>query len=571
MLFLRSLGLGLRILRRQPSFAFSAIGVMALGIGATTAVFSVVRGVLLTPLPYREPDRVVLFRADVPGYVHQAALNREEWHAVRDRSDLFESVAVINESPGNLTAPDQMEAVIAASASDNFVETLGVSPVVGRTVTRKDVGKQFVAAVTISHDLWERRFQRDPQVVGREIEVNNLPMRIAGVLPKDFHLYLGPGVITPRVDVWFPRPLSYDDDDPFRGRIVIARLRRDVTIDTARAAIDALATRLVAEHPSSYLTGQLRLSIASLDQEVVSDVKPALAAVSGAVGFVLLVACANLANLLLARASARSRELAVRVSIGASRAQIVSQLVAEGMLVGALGAGGGLLIAHWCVDGLLLLAPATLPRREVIAVDATAALFAIVVAGLCAVAASLIPAWQATRTDAVSALKQDPATSRSAATIRGLLAAGQLALSLVLLIGAGLTGRAFVSLRAVPLGFEPDRALTVNIALHGQRFNPGTLEEARATRLVFYRQLTDAVRQIPGVEQVGVGFPIPLKGMLMVQRFSADDGGPQRQAEAMIALGGYLDALRVPLVAGRYLHRRGRQSAGRRRRRTPRA
>jgi putative ABC transport system permease protein len=554
MLFLRSLRHGVRIVRRHPSFAASAIAVMALGIGATTAVFSVVRGVLLTPLPYREPNRVVLFRADAPGWDHQAALNREELYALRDRSDLFESVAVLNESDGNLTAPpDQMEAIRAVSATDNFLETLGVSPILGRTVTRTDV-KTFVNAVTISYDLWERRFQRDPDIIGREIEVNNLPMRVVGVLPKPFQLYLGPGIITPKVDVWYPRPNSYDEE-AFRGRIVIARLRRDVTIDSARAAIDTLATRLVAEHPSSYPTGQLRLSIATLDHEVVSDVKPSLAALSGAVGFVLLVACANLANLLLARASVRSRELAVRVSIGASRRQIVSQLAAEGMLLGALGAGGGLLIAHWCVDGLLMLAPATLPRREAIGVDAIAALFAIVVAMLCAVAASLIPAWQAARTDAVSALKQDPASSRSAATIRGLLAAGQLALSLVLLIGAGLMGRAFVSLRAVPLGFEPDRALTMGVALHGQRFKQGTLDEAAALRLDFYQRLTDAVRQIPGVELAGVGFPVPMKGVSMVQRFTTDIDGTERQGESVITLAGYLEALRVPLVSGRYFTR----------------
>ena len=552
MLFLRNLRLGLRLLGRNPSFAASAIAVMALGIGATTAVFSVVKGVLLTPLPYREPGRVVLFRVNVPGYVHQAALNREEYFTLLDRLDLFESVAVLNESPGSLTSPDHMEAVTAASASDNFLETLGVSPILGRTPTRKDVGKGFVNAVTISHELWQRRFQSDPTVIGREIEINNRPMRIVGVLPQWFQLYLGPGVIPSRIDIWYPRPLSYDSDDPFRGRIVIARLRREVTIEQVRAAIDAMAARLVVDYPSSYSSGPLRLSVSSLDAEVVTEVRPALAALSGAVGFVLLVACANLANLLLARASARSRELAVRVSIGASRAHIISQLAAEGVLVGAIGAVVGLLIANWCVDGLLLLAPVTLPRREVIGVDGSAALFAVTVALVCAVVASLAPVWQATRTDTTTALKQDPASSRSTGVVRGVLAAGQLALSLVLLIGAGLMGRAFVSLRGVPLGFDADRALTMSIALHGQRFNPGTWEQAREVRREFYQRLTATIREIPGVEEVGVGFPLPLTGMTMVQRFTAGPGEVERQAEAVIAFSGYLEALRVPLIEGRH-------------------
>lgn len=554
MLFLRNLRFGLRSLRRQPSFAASAIAVMALGIGASTAVFSVVKGVLLTPLPFREPDRVVLVRADVPGWANQAALNREEFYAIRDSSELFESVGVINESPGSLTAPDQMEAVVAASASDNFLSTLGVEPVLGRTVTRKDVGNGWINAVAISDDLWERRYQRDPNVIGRPIEVNNLPMQIVGVLPRDFYLYLGPGVIAPRVDLWYPRPLSYDDSDPFRGRIVVARLKDGVTLETARAAMTALSARLMAEYPSSY-SGPLRLSVTTLDQEVVSDVKPALAALSGAVGFVLLVVCANLANLLLARASARSREVAVRVSIGASRGQIAAQLAAEGLLVGVLGAAGGLLLASWCVEGLLLLAPPTLPRREVIGVDGIAALFAIAASLACAILASVVPVWQATRTNAVASLKKDPGSSRGAATVRGLLSAGQLALSLVLLVGAGLMGRAFVSLRSVPLGFESERALTMSISLQGQRFNRGTLAEARVARLAFYRQLTDAVRQIPGVEQAGVGFPIPLKGITMVQRFATNLSEPERQAEAVITMGGYLETLGVSIVAGRPLTR----------------
>jgi putative ABC transport system permease protein len=555
MLFLRNLRFALRVLRRNPGFAASAIGVMALGIGASTAVFSVVKGVLLTPLPFRAPDRVVLVRADVPGWANQAALNREEFYAIRDSSDLFQSVGVINESQGSLTSPDQMEAVVAASASDDFLATLGVEPVMGRTVTRKDVGKDWINAVAISDDLWERRYQRDPNVIGRPIEVNNLPMRIVGVLPRDFYLYLGPGVMTPRVDLWFPRPLSYDDSDPFRGRIVIARLKEGVTLETARAAMTALSARLMAQYPSSYGGGPLRLSVTTLDQEVVSEVKPALAALSGAVAFVLLVACANLANLLLARASARSREVAVRVSIGASRGQIISQLGAEGVLVGLLGAAGGLLLASWCVEALLFLAPPTLPRREVIGIDGLAALFAVAASIACAILASLVPAWQSTRTNAVAALKKDPGSSRSAATVRGLLSAAQLALSLVLLVGAALMGRAFVSLRSVPLGFEAERALTMSIALQGQRFNRGTFAEGRAARLAFYHQLTDAVGQIPGVERAGVGYPGPLRGINMVQRFSTSLSEPERQAEAVITLGGYLEALGVSIVAGRSLTR----------------
>jgi predicted permease len=552
MILLRDLRYGVRILARNPPFAVAAVTLIALGIAATTAVFSVIRGVLLTPLPYGDPHRIVLFRADLPGFANQAALNREELFALRDRPDLFESVAVINESEGNLTEPDRMAAVTAVSASDNFLDTLGVAPLLGRPVTNRDIGERWVNAVVISDEAWHRHFNGDPQIVGRRIEVNNLPMTVAGVMPRGFRLYLGSGVPLPtRVDIWYPRGPGYDID-PFRGRVVIARLRAGVTLEAARAAVDAIARNLVAQHPAEYTGGALRLSLAPIDQDVVSTVKPALVAVSGAVAFVLLVACANLANLLLVRASARTRELALRVSIGASRAQVVRQLAVEGLVVGVPGAAAGLLLALWGVDALLLVAPSTLPLREAIEVDGAVAFFAMALSVTTAAAVSLVPALIATKSDIAGMLKDDPVSSRVAGTTRGLLLASQLALSLILLVGAGLMMRAFISMRSVPLGFDPDRVLTMGIALQGGRFGSGTLEEARIKRLAFYQQLAETVRQIPGVERAGVGLPLPLTGMTMNQRFSTGPNEPERQAESFIALAGYLETLRVPIVAGRY-------------------
>jgi putative ABC transport system permease protein len=548
--FLRDLRHGVRILAKNPAFAIAALGVMALGIGASTAVFSVLRGVLLTPLPYREPNRLVLFRVDLPGYAHQPALTSDEFLALREQSDLFDSVDAIVESDGNLTSPDDMAALNAVSISDTFFETIGVPLALGRPVARRDVGN--LRSVNISYELWQRRLQGDPAVLGRHIEINNNPMTIAGVLPRGFKAYFGPGAsVPPQVDVWYPRGKGYDDD-PFRGQVVVARLKRGVSLDTARAAVDALATNLVAAHPSTYRTGAMRLSLETLDREVASDVRPALLAVAGAVAFVLLVACANLTNLLLARASARTRELAVRISIGASRRRILAQLAAEGLAIGAFGAGGGLLLAQWGVEGLLLIAPAALPRREAIGVDTTVAAFAIVASLLCALLVSLVPAWQATKSDVAGMLKQDPASSRSTGTMRGLLVASQLALSLVLLVGAGLMARAFVSLRFVSLGFDPSQVATMYVSLHAGRFGTGTIEEARARRVVFYHQLLESARSVPGVQEIGAGFPIPLGAESMVQRVSLGPGLPERSTEGFISLAGYLDTLRVPIVAGRY-------------------
>ncbi len=552
MSLVRDLRYGLRILGRNRAFAVAAVAVVALGIGATTAVFSVVRGVLLTPLPYRDPSRIVLFRADLSGYPRQPLLNPDELFALRERSDLFESVAVINVSEGNFTAPEVMSAATAASVSDNFFETLGVRLMLGRSVNARDIGETWVNGVDIGYEAWQRHFHGDPQIVGRQIEVNNLPMTVVGVLPPGFSVSLGAGVAIPTsVDIFYPRAAGYDRD-PARSRVAIARLRPDIEIGTVRAAVSTIAARLVAEHPASYKTGPVRLSVGTLGSEVVGEVKPALAALAAAVAFVLLVACANLALLLLTRGSARGRELAVRVSIGATRGDIVRQLLSEALVVGAFGAITGLVLARWGVDVLLLLAPPTLPQRDAIGVDATVTAFALAVSVLAVLATSLVPAWHAAQSDVSGMLKQDPGGSRRTAVTRGLLVAAQLALSLVLLVAAGLMARAFAQLRAVPLGFDPSRTVAMDVALGLARFRSGSIEQARAERLAFYHQLTRSLRDVPGVQQVGFGFPIPFSGRLMNQPYSIGPGAPEHQAEGIIALAGFLEMLHVPLVSGRY-------------------
>jgi predicted permease len=529
----------------------AALSVMALGIGATTAVFSVLRGVLITPLPYRDPMQLVVFRADLPGLAHEPALTSLEFAALRERADLFDDVAAAVAANGNLTAPDDMAPMNAAAVSDNFLRTLGVAPVLGRAVQRGDTRQH--RSIDIGYEVWQRHFHGDPSIVGRAIEVNGEPMIVAGVLPRGFKAYLGSGVsLSPQMDLLYFRSSGYDED-PFRGNVVVARLRRGVTIEAAGAAVDVLAKNLVAAHPSSYRTGPVQLSLSPLAADVVRDVKPALIAATGAVALVLVVACANLANLLLARASARTREIAVRVSIGASRGRIVRQLLAEGLVIGAVGAAAGWLLAQWGVDALLALAPATLPRRETIAVDGTVALFTVTLAVAAALVASLVPAWHATRSGVAGGLKEDGA--HAAGVTRGLLVAAQLALSVVLLVGAGLMTRAFISLRSVPLGFDPHRAASLYVSLSGRRFGTGTLDEARARRREFYQQLVDDVRGAPGLMRAGLGFPVPLTGVSMAQRVSLGPDTPERQVEGFIALAGYLEALEVPLVAGRLFTR----------------
>jgi putative ABC transport system permease protein len=544
--FFRDLRFGVRALRRNPTFAAAALGLMAIGTGATTAVFSVVKGILLTPLPYREPNRIVLFRADLRGYPQQPLLTGEEKEALRDRTDLFESVASVYQSEGNLTSGDEIRAVRAAAVSENFLETLGVTPAVGRSVSHPDNGTLLLNTVDISDDVWRRDFSGDPDIVGRRIEINNSPRTVAGVLPKTFRLLIGAGVAVDAQEDLVFLDRGGDGMNTYRGFTVIARLRRGVTVAAAQAAIDTLMATFVAEHSGSYSGGPARVSLRPIDQDVVSQVRPALLAIAGAVGFVLAVTCANLMNLLLARASTRSRELALRAAVGASRAQILGQLVAEGVVIGVLGACGGLLVALWAVDGLRLLAPAALPQRGAIAVDRVVAAGAMVAGLVTAMLVSLVPAWGAAKTAFTPVLKRDPASSRGAAVTRGALVAGQFAVSLVLLIGAGLMIRAFVSLHSTPLGFDPYGAMTMKVHLQLQRFN------TTARKLQFYRQLQTNASRLPGADRIGIGLPVPMGGDPLIERFSLGPQQPEHQAEGVVALSGYLEALRVRLISGRY-------------------
>jgi putative ABC transport system permease protein len=473
---LRDVRYGLRILVRNPSYAAAALAVMALGIGASTAVFTVVRAVLLQPLPYREPNRLVLFRADAPGYTRYPGITGDEFYALRDRTDIFEDIAAINGVNANLTDGDEMERVAGGSATDNFLPLLGVAPAAGRPLSsRLDFGSQYVRSVVISYDLWQRRWQGDPSVFGRYISVNNIDVEVVGITPAGFRTYLGADAdVSPRVDIWFTNVIGRNDRS--RGAAV-ARLRPTVSIAAAREAVDRLVPKPV------------HLTLVSLADDVAHDVRPALLAFSGAVAFVLLVACANLTNLLLARACARTRELAIRTAVGASRAQLVRQLTVESVVLAMIGGAAGLLVAHWAVDGLLAAAPAGLPRRETIEIGGQVALFAFGIALASSLVFGLVPAWQATRTELSAMMRLEAAAARGSVT-RGLLVASQLAFSMLLLVGAGLMARTFIGMRQVKLGFNPADVLTMKLELSFRQF------DTPAKRFAFYQQARDAVRSI---------------------------------------------------------------------------
>jgi putative ABC transport system permease protein len=536
---------GLRLLRRNPAFSAAAVTVMALGIGATTAVFTVVRAVLLQPLPYQNPEQLVILRADAPGFVQEPALSMEEFRALSSRTDVFAQIASIIQSEASFTGVEDMEAVNAASVSDGFFDVLGISPIAGRHLSAGLDGGKTVRGASISYELWHRRWKGEATLVGRTVEINNLEMVIVGVLPPGLRVYLGPGTSVPQqVDVWFPQ-LPVVDAPRFRGWPTIARLRPELPMAATQAALDAFVTTFVAANPSSYSSGAVRLSLVPLDDDVVSGVRPALLAFAAAVAFVLLVACANVTHLLLARVSARTGELSVRRAVGATRRHLVTQLAVESLLLGGLGTVAGLLVAEWVLGGLMQFAPATMPRRDTIGIDGEAALFAVAVSMACTIVFGLVPAYRAADTRIADLLKHRSLATRHAGVSRGFLIGGQIALSLILLVAAGLMARAFLSMRTVALGFEPANVLTMRVNVQFQRFSTADL------RRTFFTAAADEIRRLPGVASVALGSPIPLSDVRFTQRFATGPGETEHTASTLVALPGFFDALGVRLVAGR--------------------
>ncbi len=543
MILVRDLRFAVRLLARNRAFAIAAILVVALGTGAAAAVFTVVRAVLLRPLPYARPDRIVAVRVDSSRGTQQTTLTTQEFQAVQTRTDLFDGVASYAGVDGNLTGVDDMEIVSAASITENFFDVLGVKPFLGRTLTLKqDYGPQFVSGVMISYELWQRRWAGDAAIVGRHIEFNNIDATVVGITPPGFSLQFGPGAaISRHVDLWFPTAIEGVPTVPCCPAIV--RLRDGVTLAQARGALTELARGLVAAHPGDYRTGAMTMTATTLPDDLVRDVRPALLALTGAVVFVLLVACANLTNLLLTRACARTRELAVRTAIGASRGQLVRQLAIESLVLAGLGGIAGSLVATWGVRALMLFAPASMPQRDGVTVDFRVTLTAIGLSLVSALIFGLVPAWQVTGTDLTASLKSDPA-ARSKVT-RGLLVSGQLALSLMLLVGAGLMAETFLSLTRTPLGYQPERVLLLRSQLAFRRF------PTRDQMIAFQRRVVDTLAALPGVESASAMAPPMLRDIIIYRRVALRGDTPEIATTTATVFPDFFRTLGIALRDGR--------------------
>jgi putative ABC transport system permease protein len=546
----------LRALRRAPGFATAAILTLALGIGANTAIFSVVNGVLLRPLPFPDDDRLVWVWGRSP-LREYSNLSFPDFVDFREQVGAFERLSAVTAFTPlvNLTAGDRPEQVQGTLVAADFFETLGVRPALGRGLGPGDERVALPAAAVLSHDLWRRRFGADPAVVGRSVGLDGRSVTVVGVMPPGFRFPSG-------AEIWLPAPALAAGMQVRRAHFMggIGRLRPGVSLQETQAEAAAVAARLAALHPDSNTGWSVRL--APLRESIVGDTRPALLLLMAAVGFVLLIACANVANLLLARGAARARELSIRAALGAGRGRLLGQSLLESGLL-ALGGGAlGVLLAAWGVDALRSLAPADLPRIEEVTLDGAILGYALLASLLAAALSGLPFALQAARADLHGALREGGHAPAVAVRrrLRSALVVSEVALSVVLLAGAGLLIRSFSRLTRVDPGFETGGTATARIQLVESRYG----EPGRRAALV--DELLRRLAALPGVEAAGAATELPLSGQnndtyFVIEGQAPAGPGGTLDANMRRVSPGYFRALGVPLLRGRGLSERDRAGA----------
>ena len=544
----RDLRFALRRLARTPGFAAAAVLCLALGIGANTAIFSVINAVLLRPLPHAEPERLV-------GVWEASRIRESERNTVSPANYLdwqagtraFSGLAAVYDGSANLTGSGQPEEVTVQGATANLFEVLGIPAAIGRTFEPGDDVPGAPDVALLSHGLWQRRFAGDPAIVGSTINLDGGPVTVVGVMPP-WTESIGR---QPRPALWVP--LGLDPAVDYRetsGRFLqaVARLAPGVTLERAQADLATIAARLAQEHPD-FNTGW-SVNLVPLEEQIVGAVRRPLALLGGVVLLVLLIACVNVANLMLAQATARRREIALHAALGASAAALVRRLLVESLVIALAGGVLGVLLAWWCTDALTALASG-LPRTHEIAVDGAALAFTLVVSLAAGIGFGLVPALHVARGDLHEDLKEGARTAggRGGRT-RSLLVGAQVAVSLVLLVGAALLLKSFARLQGVELGFNPDHVLTARVTLGGERYE----DPARQVR--FFEDLTTRVQALPGVRAAGAINWLPLGGLRSATRMTIEGEptpapGHEPGANVMAVDAGFFAAMEMPVLRGR--------------------
>jgi putative ABC transport system permease protein len=564
--FLQDLRYGFRMLVKRPGFTVIAVLALALGIGANTAIFSVVNAVLLRPLPYKDPQRIVAvwetnpqLGAEMRNRNEVAMGNFLDWRA---QNQTFERMGALTYANANLTGGGEPERLQSMVVTTDLFDVLGVQPALGRSFRPEEENVASPRVVVLSHGLWQRRFGADPTVVGRTLTINGNQVTVVGVMPQGFQLQFPTSM---QVEMWLPMridPAATVEARNFHYLYVLARLKDGVSLEQSQAGMNSIAGQLQQQYPET--NAGKGAHVVSLHKQLVGNVQPYLYVLFAAVGFVLLIACANVANLLLARVAARHKEVAIRIALGASRWRLIRQLLTESILLASVGGLLGLLLAYWGIDLLVALTPGDVPRLNEIGLHAPVFIWTLLVSILTGVLFGLAPALQASKPDLNESLKESGRSSAGLerSRLRNLLVVSEVALALVLLVCAGLMIKSFMRLQQVSPGFEPKNLLTMNISLSRQKYP----EAQKANG--FYNQLFERVRAVPGVESVGGIDPLPLSDSNGTTSFVVE-GGPMLAQADRPEVGersitpDYFQTMRIPILKGRAFTEQDRENTPR--------
>jgi predicted permease len=563
---------GIRMLAKKPGFAAVAILSLAIGIGANSAIFSVTNALLLHPLPYQDADRLVILWSRSPGLnVAQDWFSPGQYLDVKTQNQVFDETAITIGSSFNLTGQGTPERVDGARVSSSLFPLFGVDAMLGRVFSAEEDQPGKSSGVILSHGFWQRRFGADPEIIGKTLTLNDKSFTIVGVMSPGFTLnkqvMLTVNAIQ-QTDLLLPLPMSASaqTDRDHEDYNIFARLKPGVTVAQAQAEMDVIADRMKQQYPANYPpNGGLTISVVPLLEQVVGNIRMALYVLLGAVGFVLLIACANVANLLLARAAVRQKEMAIRAAVGASRGRIARQLLTESVLLALAGGLAGLLIALLAVNLLRVFGPENIPRLNEVGIDGRVLAFTFSVSLLTGMVFGLAPALRASRVDLNEVLKEGGRSSGGGTPghhrIRKLLVISEVALSLILLIGAGLLIRSYQRIVNANPGFSATNVLSLRLSLPAARYNKPEAVSA------FYKQLDERIKALPGTEYVGSNYLLPLSSVALGwEPISVEGYVPQAGENLIIASSGYISpdyfqTMGIPLLKGRYFTEQDNKAA----------
>jgi putative ABC transport system permease protein len=531
---------------KRPGVTVTAALCLAIGIGATTVIFSLVNGILLRSLPYEEPDRLVAMWAQFENRgVDQSPSSGNDLTDYRKRARAFEGIEAMIPWYFNLTSGAEPERKVGGMISAGLFPLLGVDPALGRHFTAEE-GAAKAPVVLISHRLWQNRYGGDREVIGRVISIEEKPYEVVGVMPADFSFLIE------TADLWTPWTPTLTLPRRLRNALVVGRLKDGVSVDDAQQDMNAVAAAMQQDYPDAYPEGSgWGVLVRPLHQEVVGNIRPQLLTLFGAVGLVLLIACVNVANLLLAQATRREREIALRTALGARRSDVVRQLLTESVILGVLGGGLGLLLAVWGVRAVTRLELRWIPRLDSVGIDWTILLFALGVSVLTGVLFGLVPALKASKPDVYEALREGTKASEAGGKhlLRRALVVAEVAIGVVVLMAAGLMVRSFRAVDSVDPGFDTEGTVTIELALLRTKYLRSDQQRG------FYQRLMPELRSRPEFEQVGLVTYLPLAPLdhrvtLEVEGREVAEGAPNPEVSLRMISPGYFQTMEIPLLLG---------------------